>query len=228
MDDNNGGPRPLEVVGVVGDVRQVSLDGDPTLDIYVPYDQLHPDNVALARANMYWVVRGRIDDGARVEELRQAMRSADPAVPISNARSMERSIAATVAPRRFNLLVLAVFAAAALLLSATGIYAMLSYSVSQRARELAIRSALGARRTHLLLLVVSQGVTPALWGIGLGVGAAFAITRTLSSMLFGLSAADPMTFALVPLGLLFVALAACLVPGLRASRAAIDGATRTS
>lgn len=224
VDDNNGGPRPLEVVGVVGDVRQVSLDGDPTMDIYVPYDQLHPDNVSLATASMYWVVRGRIDGGARLEELRQALRSADPAVPMSTLRSIEQSIAAAVAPRRFNLLVLAVFATAALLLSATGIYAMLSYSVSQRTRELAIRSALGARRGDLLRLVVRQGMTPALSGIALGLGAAFAITRTLSSMLFGLSAADPMTFAVVPLGLLFIALAACLGPGLRASRAAIDGA----
>lgn len=225
VNDNNIGPRPLEVVGVVGDVRQISLDGDPTMDVYLPYDQLHRDAMAFA-ASMYWVVRGRIDrfdNGARVEELRQAMRSADPAVPIADLRSMEGSITAAVAPRRFNLLLLAVFAAAALLLSATGIYAMLSYSASQRTREFAIRSALGARRNDLLLLVVRQGVTPALSGIALGLGAAFAITRTLSSMLFGVSAADPMTFAVVPLGLLFVALAACLGPGLRASRAAING-----
>jgi len=118
---------------------------------------------------------------------------------------------------------LAVFAAAALLLSATGIYAMLSYSVSRRTRELAIRSALGARRKHLLLLVLWQGMAPALAGVALGLGASFAITRALSSMLFGLGAVDPTTFALVPLLLLFVALAACLGPGLRAARAAGSG-----
>ncbi len=209
-------------------MRQLSLDGDRTLDLYIPYEQLHPDNVSLAAASMHWVVRSRIEGGARLEELRQAMRSADPAVPIADLRSIGRSIAAAVAPRRFNLLVLAVFAAAALLLSATGIYAMLSYSVSQRAHEFAIRSALGARRNDLLLLVVRQGVTPALSGIALGLTAAFAITRTLASMLFGVSAADPMTFAVVPLGLLLVALAACLGPGLRASRGAMnDAAART-
>jgi len=224
VDDNNGGPRPLEIVGVVGDVRQLSLDGEPTMDVYLPYDQLHPDVMSLATANMCWVVRGRIDSGARQEELRRALRGADPAVPISEPRSIEQSIAAAVAPRRFHLVVLAVFAAAALLLSATGIYAMLSYSASRRTRELAIRSALGAGRNDLLLLVLRQGMQPALVGIAVGLGAAFAITRTLSSMLFGLGATDPATFTIVPLALLFVALAACLGPGLRASRAAIDSA----
>jgi predicted permease len=179
IDDNNAGPRPLEVAGVVGDVRQMSLDGDPTMDVYVPYDQLHRDAMLFAAASMYCVVRGRFDHAPRVEEIRDAMRSADPAVAIADLRPIAQSIAAAVAPRRFNLLVLAVFAAAALLLSATGIYAMLSYSVSQRTRELAIRSALGAGRSDLLLLLVRQGVMPALLGIALGLGAAFAITRTL-------------------------------------------------
>jgi predicted permease len=227
VNDNNVGPRPLEVVGVVSDVRQMSLDGDATMDIYVPYDQLQRDAMFFARAGMYWVVRGRFDNAPRAEEIRQAMRGVDPAAAIADVRPVEQTIAASVAPRRFNLFVLAVFAGAALALSAAGIYAMLSYSVSQRAREFAIRSALGARRSDLLLLILRQGVMPALSGIALGLAAAFAITRTLSSMLFGLSAADPMTFAVVPLGLLFVALAACLGPGLRASRAATNGAAAT-
>ena len=229
VDDNNAAPRTLELVGIVGDVRQMSLDGDPTMDLYLPYDQLHADVVELAAANMYWVIRGRIEDGPRMEQLRKAVQAADPAVPIADVRPIERSIAAAVAPRRFNLLVLGVFGGAALLLSATGIYAMLSYSLSQRGRELAIRSALGAGRGDLLLLVLRQGVMPALAGIVLGLGAALAITRTLSSMLFGLGAADPLTFAVVPAVLLLVALAACLGPGLRASGAAIKGAaTRVS
>jgi predicted permease len=227
VDDNDAGPRAFEVVGVVGDVRQMSLDGEPTMDLYVPYEQLHQDVVSLAVSGMTWVVRGRIDNGARVEALRQAIRSADPLVPVAGLRPVERSVAGALAPRRFDLRVLAVFAAAALLLSATGIYAMLSYSASRRARELAIRSALGAARHDLLRLVVWQGARPALAGIAIGLGAAFAITRTLSSMLFGLGAADPATFAAVALALLLVALAACLAPGLRAAQAAIrDAATR--
>jgi putative ABC transport system permease protein len=229
VDDNNDGHRPLEVVGVVGDVRQTSLDGEPTMDVYVPYEQLHEDVLGLATANMYWVVRGRTGSVTRAEELRPAMRSADPTVPIADLRSLEQSVASAVAPRRFNLLVLAVFAAAALLLSATGIYAMLSYSVAQRAREFEIRFALGARPNHLLRLVVGEGLPPAVTGIAVGLAVAFAISRTLASMLFGLSATDPVTFAGVSLGLLIVALASCIGPGLRASRAAIAGAAaRTS
>jgi putative ABC transport system permease protein len=226
VDDNDAGPRPLEVVGVVGDVRQLSLDGEPTFDIYLPYDQLHPDGVSLARMGMHWVVRGRLDSAATREEARQALRSADPAVPVPDVRPLEQQVSGALAPRRFNMRVLAVFAAAALLLAATGIYAMLSYSVSQRADEFAIRSAVGARRSDLLLLVVRQGMAPALLGIVLGVGAAFAITRTLAGLLFGLSATDPATFATVPAGLLAVSLAACVAPGLRASR--MGSSTRAS
>jgi putative ABC transport system permease protein len=222
VNDNNTGPRPLEIVGVVGDVRQMSLDGDATMDIYVPYDQLHPDAMFFARAGMYWVVRGRFGNTPQVEEIRHAIRGVDPGVAIADLRPIKQITAAAVAPRRFNLMVLAVFAAAALLLSAAGIYAMLSYSVSQRTREFAIRSALGARQRDLLLLIVWQGVLPAFTGLALGLCAALVIARTLSSMLFGVSAADPLTFAVVVLGLLLVALAACLGPGLRASRAAIN------
>lgn len=223
VDDTNAGPRPLEVVGVVGDVRQTSLDGEATLDVYVPYDQLHPDVLPLA-TSMYWVVRGRALAGQPADALRQAMRGADPALPIGELRPIEQSVAAAVAPRRFSLRVFALFAGAAQLLATTGVYAVLAYSVSQRSRELAIRSALGASRRDLLLLVVRQGAAPALAGVALGVGAALAVTRTLSSMLFGLGAADPATYALASASLLVATLAACLAPGIRAARAAIDGA----
>jgi putative ABC transport system permease protein len=223
VDDNNGGPRGLEVVGVVGDVRQVSLDGEPTLDVYVPYAQLHPDVVPLATA-MHWVVRGRLDAPAQQEAVRQALRGAEPAAPIPGLRSLEQATAPVLAPRRFNLAVLSVFAAVALLLSATGVYAMLSYSASRRARELAIRSALGAQRGDLVRLVLGQGLAPAAAGVAIGLGAALAIARTLSSMLFGVSAADPLTFIGVPLGLFGLALAASLLPALRASRTAQGGA----
>ena len=220
LNDNNTGPRPLEVVGVVGDVRQLTLDGDATFDVYLPYDQLHPDNLGLAR-RMSWVVRGRFGSVPRLDEVRRAMRSADPSAAIADLQPVDQTIAAAVAPRRFNLLVLAVFAAAALLLSAAGIYAMLSYTVGRRMREFSIRSALGAGQRDLLLLILRQGITPALAGIALGLAGAFALTRTLSSMLYGLTAADPVTFSIVPLGLLLVALSACLGPGVRASRAAV-------
>ena len=197
-------------------MRQLDLDGAPTLDVYLPYSQLHPDALGFATETMFWVVRGR----ASAEELRGALRQGDAAVPIAELRPAAEGVAGTVAPRRFNLLVLAVFAVAALLLSATGIHAMLSFSVSQRARELAIRAVLGARRRHLLALVVRQGLGPVLIGTAVGLAAAFAAGRLLSSLFFGLGPSDPATFAAVTAGLLLVALAACLGPGLRAARTA--------
>jgi putative ABC transport system permease protein len=132
---------------------------------------------------------------------------------------MDQYLSASVAPRRFNVSVLGAFAVAAVLLAATGIYAMLSYSVSQRAHEMAIRAALGAQRRDILALVVGQGLQPAVIGVGVGLTAAVAVTRTLSGLLFGLSATDPATFVAVPAGLLVVALAACIVPGVRATKA---------
>lgn len=133
---------------------------------------------------------------------------------------MDQYLSASVAPRRFNVSVLGLFAVAAVLLAATGIYATLSHSVSQRAHEIAIRAALGAQRRDLLRLVVGQGLRPALLGVAVGLGAALGITRTLSGLLFGLSATDPATFVVVSLGLVVVALTACIVPGVRATRAA--------
>jgi len=224
VDDNDGPPRPVEIIGVVGNVQQVALDGGPRWDLYLTYPQVHPDNVGAAAANMFWIVRTTGDPMNLASSLAGEVRRSDPEVVASQIRPMAHYLSDAVAPRRFSLSLMAAFALAALALAITGIYAVVLYSVSQREREFAIRSALGARRKDLLLLVVRQGVTPALSGIALGLGAALAITRTLSSMLFGLSAVDPTTFAVVPLGLLLVALAACLGPGLRASRAAINGA----
>ncbi len=220
IDDNDGPPRPVEIVGVVGNVRQASLEGAPTWDLYLPYPQIHPDNVGAAAGNMFWIVRTTGDPMSLATSVARAVRGVDPEVVASQIRPMARYLSDAVAPRRFGLSLMAAFAVAALALAVTGIYAVVAYSVSQRARELAIRSALGARPGDLLRLVVRQGVTPALVGIAIGLGGAFAISGTLSSMLFGLSAVDPTTFALVPLGILLVTLAACLGPGLRASRAA--------
>ncbi len=228
VDDNDGPPRPVEIVGVVGNVQQMELEGGPTWDLYLTYPQVHPDNVGAAAANMFWLVRTTGDPMDLATSLAREVRRMDPEVVASQIRPMDRYLSDAVAPRRFSLSLMAAFALAALALAITGIYAVVTYSVGQRARELAIRSALGARRSDLLLLVVRQGGTPALSGIALGLSAAFAISRTLSTMLFGLSAVDPTTFAVVPLGLLLVALAACLGPGLRASRAASSGdAART-
>jgi len=217
VDDNDGLPRPVEVIGVVGNVQQMALDEEPTLDLYLTYPQIHLDNVGAAAANMFWIVRTADDPMNLVGGLARAVRRIDPGVVAAQVRPLDQYLSDAMASRRFSLSLMSAFALAALALAITGIYAVVMYSVSQRAREFAIRSAVGAQRTDLMRLVVRQGVTPALRGIGIGLAAALATTRALSTMLFGLSATDPATFAAVSLALFLVAVIACLGPGLRAS-----------
>jgi len=153
--------------------------------------------------------------------LARAVRRIDPELAAAQVRPLDQYLAEAMGPRRFSLSLMSAFALAALALAITGIYAVVMYSVSQRAREFALRSVLGAQRTDLLWLVVRQGVTPALMGIAVGLAVAAAATSALSTLLFGLSAMDPTTFAAVPLVLFFVAVIACLGPGLRASSSSL-------
>ena len=217
VDDNDGSPRPVEIIGVIGNVQQVALDGEPTWDLYLTYPQIHPDNVGAAASNMFWIVRTADDPMALASSLTRAVRRIDPEVVAAPIRPLDQYLSEAMAARRFSLSLMSAFALAALALALTGIYAVVMYSVSQRGREFAIRSALGAQRSDLMLLVMRQGVAPSLTGIGVGLAVAWITTRTLSSMLFGLSATDPAIFAAVALALFVVAMIACLGPGLRAS-----------
>ena len=217
VDDNDGSPRPVEIIGVVGNVQQMVLDGEPTWDLYLTYPQIHLDNVGAAASNMFWIVRTAGDPMTLASGLASAVRRIDPEVVAAPIRPLDQYLSEAMAPRRFSLSLMSAFALAALALAVTGIYAVVTYSVSQRAREFAIRSALGARRSDLMLLVMRQGVAPSLTGIGVGLAVALVTTRTLSSMLFGLSPTDPTIFAAVSLALFVVAMIACLGPGLRAS-----------
>jgi putative ABC transport system permease protein len=219
IDDNDRGARPVTIVGVVGDVKHLALDGDPTNDLYLPYAQMHPDNLNLAVSSMAWVVRTRADPGAATREVRDAIQRADASVPIAGVAPLDATLAAVLAPRRFQLLVIAIFAAAAILLAATGVYAVLSYSVGMRRDELAIRRALGAQPRQILRLVLSEALRPVVAGIAAGAAAAVALARLLGALLFGLSPTDPWTFAAVAAGLLFVGALAGLVPALRAAAA---------
>jgi putative ABC transport system permease protein len=218
IDDNNTAPRPVEIIGVVGDVKHLSLEGDPTNDLYLPYTQLHLDNLSLATANLTWIVRTRTDPLPAARSIRDAMRRADAGVPIESLLPLEDLLSGALASRRFHLLVITLFAAAAVLLAAAGSYSVLSYALSERVDELAIRRALGARPAHILWLVLSQAMRPALLGIALGAAAALGLTRLLTTMLFGVRATDPATFAGVALGLAAVTAAACFAPALSAAR----------
>jgi len=218
IDDNNQGPRPVEVVGVVGDVKHLSLDGEPAPHIYLPVHQTHEDGVVWLTNNQYWLLRTTVDPLTLSAAARREIQAVDRNAPASNIRTMEQYLAASIAPRRFNLRLLTIFAAAALILAATGLYGVISYGVAQRKRELGIRIALGARPGDVLKLVTGEGMALAIIGVALGLAAALALTRLMEGLLFSVSATDPLTFIVIALMLTLVALLACYIPARRATK----------
>jgi putative ABC transport system permease protein len=217
IDDDPRG-RVLEIVGVAGDVKHYALDDPPSLDVYVPYAQA-PQSVAVWLANSTsWVLRAGLDPGRLAPAVRREVQAVDAEVAASALRGLEDALADTVAPRRFNVLLLQAFALAAVLLAASGIYAVTAYLAAQRTRELGVRVALGARPREILGLVLGQGLTPVALGLLLGLVLSLAFARLLEGLLFGVAARDPATFALAPVLLALAGGAACVVPALRAAR----------
>jgi putative ABC transport system permease protein len=211
FDQVNGQPNWREIVGVVRDVRHTSLDSDPGPEIYFPFTQFPSFFMTI-------VVRTTGDPLSLVAAARNEVLAVKEDQPISNVQTMEQLLSSSVAQRRFNMLLLGVFAVLALLLSAVGIYGVMSYSVAQRSREIGVRMALGAQTSQVLALVVRQGMTLALVGVGIGLAASFALTRIMATLLFGVSPRDPLTFAAIALLLGLVALLACYLPARRATK----------
>ncbi|HVG29686.1 MAG TPA: ABC transporter permease [Pyrinomonadaceae bacterium] len=210
-----GGPAggtAREIVGVVGDVRHAGLDEPATPEFYVPYTQ-----VLTARLTV--VARSASDDTAGVAgALRGVIRRTDKDSPVYNVRTMEELLAASVAKRRFNMILLGGFAAVALVLAALGIYGVISYTVTQRTHEIGVRVALGAQPGDVVRMILSQGMRLTLLGVGVGLLGASALTRVMSGLLFGVSATDPVTFGGVALLLAGVAFVSCLLPARRATK----------
>ncbi len=208
-----GGSSPwLSVVGVVGDVRHGGLDRDARPEMYFPYLQAPSRSMAL-------VVRAAAGDPLKLAgPVRGQVLSLDKDQPIGNVMSLEQLLAESVAPRRFSMLLLGLFAAVAMILAAVGIYGVMSYSVAQRTREIGIRMALGAQAADVLRMVVGQGMVLAVIGLGVGLATALAVTRVMSSLLFEVSATDPLTFAGVSILLAVAALLACYIPARRATK----------
>jgi putative ABC transport system permease protein len=199
------------IVGVVGHIRNDSLDTDPRAQVYWSYLQRPQARTAL-------VVRTRGEPMQLASAVRGQVRAVDPGQPVYDVRSMDDVMSHSVAQRRLTTLLLGIFAGLALMLAAIGIYGVISYSVSRRTREVGIRMALGARQGDVLGMVAKQGLLLALAGVGVGVGASLALTRVLAGMLFGITATDPLTFAAVSVFLVLVALAAAWLPARRAAR----------
>lgn len=197
------------VVGVVANTRAVSLAAGPSAVIYQPFKG-------------YWsgslVLRTALPASAVAPELRRALAGVDPGVAVPPLRGMDAIVAASLAPRRFGLLLVALFAAAALLLACLGIYGVVSYSVVQRRHEVGMRMALGAPRGTVVRMMIGQGMRPALMGLGVGLLAAAGLTRVLASLLYGVAPDDPRTFAAAAAILTAVALLSSWLPARRAAR----------
>ncbi len=203
---------PREIVGIVGDIRRNGLDVDVQPEMYVPHIQ-KPER----RLNL--VLRTDADDATQFLPLARAeVKAFDSNQVIWRAQTLRQLLGVSVAPRRFNMVLLGIFASVALVLAAVGLYGVMSYSVSRRTQEIGIRMALGANRGDVLRLVVRQGMTMTFIGLVLGLVAAFLLSRVMMSLLHGVSPTDPLTFAGVSIVLLVVALLACLIPARRATR----------
>jgi len=199
------------VVGVVGDVRADSIQKEPYPQLYFPFTQM-------PRRAMFLTVRAAGEPMSLVGSLRREVTALDPDLPLSDVLTMEQRLGSAVAQPRVNVLLLGGFAVVALLLAGIGIYGVISQMVAQRTREIGIRMALGAKPGDVLRLMIQQGMTPALVGIALGLVAAWVGSSLLASLLYGVSAKDPLSFLLVPVFLISVALFAAWLPARRAAR----------
>ena len=210
-----GPPQWITIVGVVGDVKHFGLDQPEASAIYTPYAQ---SRQAWKRW-MYLTVRGdAVDSSALVGAVKARVWSVDSQIPLTKVLTMDEVAAESVAARRFQTTLLGIFALVALLLAAVGIYGLISYTVGRRTHEIGVRMALGAQRRDIFALVVRQGLLLATAGLIAGLLGAFALTRLLAGIVYGVSPTDPLTYAALSLFLLLVALLACLVPARRAPK----------
>jgi predicted permease len=207
-----GWPKPsLEVVGVVGEVRAGGLEREPPMMVYEHYWRMQPTGMSL-------VLRTQAHPTSIIAAMRAILSSADPEMAISQAKTMEQIVEATVADRKFQMYLAVAFAISALALASLGIYGVISFSVARRTPEMGIRIALGARGAQLVAMVVRQGMAPVVVGLAGGVIGALLVTRLIGSQLYGVAPNDPLTISAVAILLLAVAVCACWIPARRATR----------
>lgn len=199
------------IVGIVGNTRHSGLDEETRTEIYRPYSQAPMPFMTL-------VVKSAMEESSIVSALRSVVAEVDPGQPVIEAMTMDQVLAGSLGQRRFNMLLLGLFAGAALLMAAVGLYGVLSYSVTQRSREIGISMALGASTGHIVGKIVREGFRLIIIGLVIGTLGAVALTRLITSLIYGVSVTDPVTFILGILLMTAVALTACYLPALRASR----------
>lgn len=213
--------RPRQVVGIVPDVRHWRLDAKPNPEMYVSHLQqplTYLANRRRGRLHMSYVVRTSLNPASLSASIRRMAAAVHPEQPVYDIKPMGEYLSEAVGQSRFYTLLLGIFAAVAVVLAASGIYGTVSYSVSQRTHEIGVRATLGADQRAILKLIVARGMLLTVMGIAVGLGAAFTLTRYLSSLLFEISSTDPGTFAAVSIMLTLVGLAACWIPARRASK----------
>ena len=201
----------MTVIGVVGRVKQYTLDTDGRIAFYLSHTQF-------PARELFIVLRSDTTPTSLTNSTRDAIHSVDPDLPVYAVRTMDDRVSESLARRRFSMVLLAVFAAFSLILASVGVYGVMAYLVTQGTREIGIRMALGATQQKILAMVIGRGMTLAATGVAVGLLAAFLLSRLLKSLLFGVTSTDPLTFVAIPLVLLSVALAAILIPARRASR----------
>jgi predicted permease len=217
-------PRWYKVVGVVADVRDDGLGANPPLMVYWPHVTAAvwqgdaEDELTVWRGAVLAVRSPRVGTAGFVDEVRAAVWDINPNLPVRNIQSLDDLTAQSISRTSFTLVLLCIAAGVALLLGLIGVYGVISYGVSQRSSELGMRMALGARAEDVTGMVLRQGLVLAVVGLGVGMALALGLTRLMAGILFGISPRDPVTFALVPLLLLFVALAATYLPARRAAQ----------
>jgi len=216
--DTDSSPREAEIVGVIHDVKDRGLETAPSFDIYIPVRQTPEDEITWLRNYQHWVLRTCNDPLALADTFREQLRTVDAEVAASNIRSMDQYYSMTVAPRRFNLELLSIFALAALALALAGIYGVISYSVNERTHEIGVRMAIGAQPSDVLRMVIVDGMKPVLVGLALGILSVFALTRAVASLLFAVSASDPAALVSVSIVFCSVSLVAVIVPAHRAAK----------
>ena len=201
----------MEIVGVVGNVKYLGLTVDTDPAYYLPFAQAYG-------LRMFLAVRSPVDAARLAAPLRREIQAIDPGVTLAQIGTLEQARTLSISQPRFDTMLLSLFAGIALLMAAVGIYGLIAYSVAQRTHEIGVRMALGAAQADVVGMVVRQGMSLAVIGIVLGIGGAFALSRLLKTLLFGISVTDTMTFAVAPLGMMLVVLLATFVPALRATR----------
>jgi putative ABC transport system permease protein len=211
LEDNPKEGDWVTIVGVVGDTKPRELRSDSVAELYMPFDQQPEPGMSL-------MIRYLNAGTGVAAAVRNEVLALDKDQPVYSIRTLDSVLSESVAAPRFRTLLLAVFAGVALILAAVGIFGVVSYAVSQRTHEIGIRMALGARATDVLKLVVRNGMTPALLGVAIGLAGAFALTRLMTTLLFGVTPTDTATFAIVSVGLIVVALLACYLPARRATK----------